>query len=111
MGAKDAIKKMGETIAETGTPKKLGPMVFVFTGATGRVASRALEIFELLPHKYITADQLPGLIKNKNADREVVYGVKVSSKDCMIPNDPGKEYDDEDYRKNPEGYHCIFNEK
>ena len=55
-------------------------IVFAFTGA-GNVTKGAREMFELLPHEYITSKDLPGLrdqIRNGERSSRKVYGVLVT---------------------------------
>ena len=55
-------------------------IVFAFTGA-GNVTKGAREMFELLPHEYVDARDLPGLrdrVKNGEKSSRKVYGVLVT---------------------------------
>ena len=55
-------------------------IVFAFTGA-GNVTKGAREMFELLPHEYITSKELPGLrdqTRNGERSSRKVYGVLVT---------------------------------
>jgi len=110
--AKQAVKAIGEEILLKGVPKELGPMVFVFTGGEGSCAKGAREIFELLPHKYVTPEELPSLLKSKDpGHRFRLYGCKVGSADYMVPKDPNMRYNRTDYYTNPENYECNFASK
>lgn len=104
--AKAAVRKAGEEIAQYGLPAQIAPMRFVFTG-TGNVARGAQEIFELLPHKYVTPAELATLPH----DPHVVYGCVVEAKDMVEPIDPSKQFDKRDYYENPHLYRPTFHEK
>lgn len=58
--AKSAVIAVGEEIATFGLPSKICPIVFVFTG-DGNVSQGAQEIFKLLPHTFIEAEELPDI--------------------------------------------------
>jgi hypothetical protein len=51
---------LGAEIKSRGVPDDLAPMTFVFTG-TGKVTNGSLEIFKLLPHEFVTPEELPTL--------------------------------------------------
>jgi len=107
--ARQAVRALGEEILLKGIPKDLSPMVFVFTGGDGNCSQGAREIFELLPHKYITPEELPALMKSKDqGHRFRLYGVKVGSEDYMVPKDPALQYSRASYYSDPESYECNF---
>lgn len=56
--AKQAVRDAGYEIALGMMPKSMGPLTFVFTGS-GNVSQGAQEIFQELPHEYVTPDMLP----------------------------------------------------
>ena len=103
--AKAAIAKAGEEIKQYGLPTELAPMRFVFTG-TGNVARGAQEIFELLPHKYVTAAELATLPPNPH----LVYGCIVTAKDMVERIDPSQPFDKKEYYDNPTLYRPVFHE-
>eukprot|EP01102_Stenamoeba_stenopodia_P004560 TRINITY_DN1485_c0_g2_i1.p1 TRINITY_DN1485_c0_g2~~TRINITY_DN1485_c0_g2_i1.p1 ORF type:complete len:688 (+),score=115.66 TRINITY_DN1485_c0_g2_i1:3-2066(+) len=105
-----AVFAMGREIANQGIPAELAPMVFVFTG-TGASSQGAQEIFRLLPHKYVTVDELPALVSSKNPDRHIVYGVVASSENYIVPRDPEAKFSRKDYYAHPEKYRSVFHEK
>jgi len=110
--AKQAVSAIGEEILLKGVPKDLSPMIFVFTGGEGSCSKGAREIFELLPHKYVTPEELPALMKSKEpGHRFRVYGCKVGSADYMVPKDKNQKYNRAEYYANPENYECNFASK
>lgn len=61
------------------------PLVFAFTG-TGNVSIGAREIFEQLPHEYISVKELPNLqqdILTNKRKRNILYGVVVKVQDYI----------------------------
>jgi len=110
--AKQAVEAVGEEIMLKGFPRDLSPMVFVFTGGEGNCAKGAREIFELLPHKYVTPEELPALVRSKDpGHRFRVYGCRVGSEDYMVPKDSNKKYSRTEYYNHPDQYECNFAEK
>lgn len=83
--AKHAVKMCGRAISESGLSEPFGPIVFTFTG-DGNVSRGAQEVFECLPHKFITPEQLPDLMQS--FDPKLVYGVVVTPMDYAIPTSP-----------------------
>ena len=57
---------MGEEIEHYGLPSELVPMVFCFT-SQGNVSQGSQEIFDLLPHKWITQKEMADLVKHKES--------------------------------------------
>jgi alpha-aminoadipic semialdehyde synthase len=110
--AKEAIASVGSVIAESGFPKTISPVVFAFTGA-GNVTKGSREIFELLPHVYVTPEELKTLeedVRNGKRSRNVVYGVLTSAFD-MVKKANGQPLTDKtDYYANPAGYVPCFHE-
>lgn len=104
--AQAAIRKAGEEIAKYGLPPEIAPMRFVFTG-TGNVSQGARDIFELLPHKYVTAAELATLPPNPH----IVYGCVVTAEDMVEPIEPGKKFNKKEYYENPQLYRPVFHEK
>lgn len=108
VSARFGISSMGRDIANGGLPDTLEPIVFAFTGTNpdGNVCTGAREVFELLPHKYVTVDELPAL-KASKGPHNCVYGVLVKQEDMTTKKDGSspKEWSAEDvqhYRKNPD---------
>ncbi|GMI40057.1 hypothetical protein TeGR_g12048 [Tetraparma gracilis] len=117
VSARFGISSMGRDIANGGLPDTLEPIVFAFTGTNpdGNVCTGAREVFELLPHKYVTVDELPAL-KASKGPHNCVYGVLVKQEDMTTKKDGSspKEWSAEDvqhYRKNPDEYRAVFHER
>ncbi|CAM9276121.1 unnamed protein product, partial [Ectocarpus fasciculatus] len=89
------------------------PLVFAFTG-NGNVAKGAREIFDLMPHEWVTAEELPHLQADivsgkKSANR--LYGIIIEPYD-MVAHKSGKPLTNKAaYYSNPQDYVPIFHEK
>lgn len=115
--AKQAITRCGQQISEYGLPSQLGPMTFVFTG-TGNVSNGAKALFELLPHRWLTVEQMQELKHNSqsstsNWERNVVYGCIVTSRDMVRlsaeqQSDKSSAFDKSHYYAQPHLYESIF---
>lgn len=104
--AKDAVRAMGQRIAEHGVPADMAPFTVVFTG-NGNVSKGAQEIFELVPHEWVTPEQLPHLPKNRNVIYACVADVEHTvTRKPHAP--PGPMFD---YFTKPELFAPIFHEK
>lgn len=66
------IVRVGERLRRTGIPAELHPAVFVFTGS-GNVTKGALEIFDRLPVQDVSVDELPGLARDTERPRNVLF--------------------------------------
>ncbi|XP_065915090.1 alpha-aminoadipic semialdehyde synthase, mitochondrial-like isoform X1 [Dysidea avara] len=78
--AKAAISNLGRQIQYGLLPDTLGPMIFTFTGA-GNVSQGAQEIFQELPHEYISPKDLKDVSENGNT--RTVYATVVRTKDHL----------------------------
>ncbi|OQR86286.1 alpha-aminoadipic semialdehyde synthase, partial [Achlya hypogyna] len=101
--AKQAVATAGELIKKNGLPADLAPMVVVFTGS-GNVSQGAQEVFKLLPHEFVSPEDLPNLKPN----RHVVYGCVVDEKHMVQHKTKGSDFTKQEYYKNPEEYEPIF---
>lgn len=114
--AKEAVKAMGEEIANFGIPDDLVPMTFTFT-SEGNVSQGAQEVFKLLPHKMLTPDEMVHLVKNKHeASKYIVYGTVVKAEDYVELKSESKsetksKFNKEQYYSHPELYNSVFYEK
>ncbi len=112
--AKVAIKSMGDLITSAGLPTQLSPMVFAFTG-DGNVSKGAREVFDLLPHEYISVEELATLkeqVASGKKSANKLYGVLVGFKDIVQLKKPtGAAFDKHDYFRNPADYEGIFHSR
>lgn len=68
------ITKAGKNISNDGTPEQLPPFIFCFLGR-GKTAKGAREMFDLLPHKDITPDELELVFSG--GSRKQVYALHI----------------------------------
>jgi len=104
--AKNEIREIGAEIRTNGLPQELSPIVFGFAGY-GNVSKGAQEIFDLLPFReFSPAALLEG--KAKELDSRTIGKVVFREEDTVIPRDPSKKFDLQDYFQNPESYLSNF---
>ncbi|KAJ3196917.1 hypothetical protein HK101_007282 [Irineochytrium annulatum] len=105
--------RTGQVIMDDGLPKKLGPLIFVFTG-DGNVTKGALHVFKCLPHEWVKPDDLKALYENKTKakdfDNHKVYGCQVRIEDYIVSKD-GSKFSREDYFAHPQRFDSVFHEK
>jgi len=113
MIVKKKFKIVADEIKRDGFPLGLLPMTFVFTGGyDGACTSGALEMFDLLPNKKITHDELVALHQDKSKiDSKVIYVMVTSSEDRVTPKDKTHKFDKKDFYEHPDKYSAIFAEK
>jgi len=71
---KKIIKSVAKTIQQEGTPKQIPPVIVCFLGK-GKTAFGAREIFNLLPHKEITIEEIDGVLITGN--RKQLYALQL----------------------------------
>lgn len=103
--AKKAIEAIGKEIDEVGLPVELAPLVFGFAGY-GNVSRGAQEIFDLLPHKVISANILDEMYENFSLDNLNFYKVVFGEDDIVKPKQG--EFVLQDYYDHPENYTPVF---
>ncbi len=103
--AKKAIKEIGEEITRDGIDHLNKPLIFGFAGY-GNVSKGAQEVFDLLPFKQISADEIKNIpLENAN---NFVYKVIFAEKDLVEPIDNNNQFELQDYFKNPTKYKSKF---
>ncbi|KAI9471949.1 MAG: Saccharopine dehydrogenase-domain-containing protein [Benjaminiella poitrasii] len=109
--AKSSLRRVGELIKTTGTPKDFGPLVFAFTGG-GNVFQGAMEMLKELPHEFVSAKDLADLARDKNSKLDRLYATQLDLTDYIEyknDNRPLQSY--EDYFNNPHAYQSNFHHK
>ena len=104
--AKLLIAEIGEEIKEKGMPETKAPYVFGFMGY-GNVSNGAQEIFDILPHKVITPDELKNLQDKSN---NVFYKVVFKEEHLVEPKNSDEVFYLQDYFDNPHQYKSKFEE-
>ncbi len=98
-----------------GLHEALCPMVFAFTG-DGNVSKGARDIFQLLPHEFVSPSDLPHLPKDTNrlfattvtARHMVQRRISSGSGSGSGGGSGGEEFNTSDYYSNPQNYEPIF---
>jgi saccharopine dehydrogenase (NAD+, L-lysine-forming) len=103
--AKADIGAVGAEIDERGFPLELCPLVVGFAGY-GNVSRGAQEIFDLLPHKVLSAGALVEMIENFSSDNLNLVKVIFSEDDMVRPRRGTFEL--QDYYDHPEKYEGRF---
>jgi alpha-aminoadipic semialdehyde synthase len=103
--AKKEIAAIGVAIDEHGFPVELCPLVIGFAGY-GNVSRGAQEIFDLLPHKILSAEALLEMAENFSNDNLNLFKVVFSEDDLVRPRQ-GK-FVLQDYYDHPEKYESKF---
>eukprot|EP00039_Didymoeca_costata_P028034 m.19786 g.19786 ORF g.19786 m.19786 type:complete len:554 (-) comp6674_c0_seq1:1029-2690(-) len=105
--AKNAVTKLGQQVATDGVSSEVGPVTFVFTGS-GNASLGAQEIFKLLPHEYVSPEELPDVAQNGKLDR--VYGCVATAKD-MVKRKDGAPFHTQEYYTHQDMFEPIFHEQ
>ncbi|MCP4663816.1 MAG: hypothetical protein GY856_51180 [bacterium] len=105
--AKSAVSAAGRRIAAEGLPELTAPAVIGFAGY-GHVSQGAQEIFDLLPHLEVTADELAGFVETHGDLTNQFVKVVYKEKDLVEPTDAGREFDLQDYYDHGERYRSRF---
>jgi len=94
-------------IARAGLETDDLPLVVGFTGC-GRVSLGAQELFDLLPHEEVGADELAGLAESARGVRDRIFKVVFEKRHLARPKAPGKVFDPAEYKNHPERYESGF---
>ncbi len=105
--AREAIRRVGERIADAGLPEAITPLVVGFAGY-GNVSRGAQEILALLPVCEIAPEELRTLHKEKETSNRVVYKVVFKEEDMVKRVDSKRPFDLQEYYQHPERYQGIF---
>ncbi len=103
--AKAAVEAVGAEIDGKGFPEELCPLVVGFAGY-GNVSRGAQEIFDLLPHKVLSAEALLEMIDNFSSDTLNLVKVVFGEDDMVRPLQGA--FDLQEYYAHPERYESKF---
>ena len=104
--AKNDIQKLSEEIKRNGLPQVILPLIIGITGY-GNVSKGAQDIFDILPHKTISPNELIKLHDNLSLDTTILYKVVFREKDIVERKDR-QPFNLHDYYNKPELFQSIF---
>jgi saccharopine dehydrogenase (NAD+, L-lysine-forming) len=105
--AKRQIDQIADEIIRDGIPTEMRPLVCGFSGY-GNVSQGAQEIFNILPYKKISPQEL---LSNKDLfdeSKNVLYKVVFKESDLVEPKSKNDKFDLQDYYDNPDKYKSKF---
>lgn len=95
------VNRTADEIKHNGLPDSILPFIVAFTGY-GNVGKGAWEIFDLLPHKLITPDDIP----NAKPEKHFLYKIIFKESDLVKRN--SGEFELQHYYQNPTEYQNTF---
>lgn len=98
--AKAGVAAVGERLRR-GFELDDAPLVMGFTGR-GHVARGAQEIFDLLPHEEIAPEDLATICDAAAGVTDRFFKVRFGKQHLAQPLEPGKPFDEQEYRERPE---------
>ncbi|MBU2493410.1 MAG: hypothetical protein KJ571_12350 [Bacteroidetes bacterium] len=102
--AENHLKEIAEEIKNIGMPEIIAPFVFGFAGY-GNVSKGAQQIFNILPFKEISPEELLMLNGKEN---KIFYKVIFKEEDLAKPINNSDQFELSDYYKHPEKYTSKF---
>ncbi len=102
---KQAVSEVGQKIQLEDLPDPYNPMVFGFAGY-GNVSQGAQEIFDILPHKEISAEDLAK--GNYGPDARHLYKVVFKEEHMAKPIGEARQFELQEYYNQPELYQANF---
>ena len=105
--AKNKISKIADEIRKNGIPKEIQPLVCGFSGY-GNVSQGAQEIFDILPHREISPQELVSDKHLFDDSKHVLYKVVFKESDMVEPKNSNDKFELQDYYNNPGKYKSKF---
>jgi len=105
--AKNKISKIADEIRKNGIPKEIQPLICGFSGY-GNVSQGAQEIFDILPHKEISPQELISDKNLFNESKRILYKVVFKESDMVEPKNSTDKFELQDYYDNPGKYKSKF---
>lgn len=103
--ARQHLAEIGKQISKNGLPENICPLVVGFAGY-GNVAKGAQELFDILPVRTISPEDLAGLKNGAEKDSHVLYKVVFREEDMVQP--VSGAFDLQDYFDHPEKYRSVM---
>ncbi|KAJ1960973.1 hypothetical protein IWQ62_004027 [Dispira parvispora] len=104
-----ALQAMGEAIQRDGLPRELGPLTFVVAGS-GNVSKGVWDILSMLPHRVVSASELPRLTQQPDFDNHIIYLVQLRPEDYLV-HKHGGEVTRQAYHQYPQDFLSLFDVK
>ncbi|MEE8478543.1 MAG: hypothetical protein V3S42_00910, partial [Candidatus Neomarinimicrobiota bacterium] len=105
--AKKQIDQIADEIIRNGIPTEMRPLVCGFSGY-GNVSQGAQEIFNILPYKEISPQELLSNQDLLNESKNVLYKVVFKESDLVEPKSKNDKFDLQDYYDEPDKYKSKF---
>lgn len=105
--AQKQIGKIADEIKRNGIPKEMRPLVCGFSGY-GNVSQGAQEIFDILPHKEISPQELLSDQNLFDGSKHILYKVVFKESDLVEPKNSEDKFELQDYYDNPDKYKSKF---
>ena len=105
--AKKQIDQIADEIIRNGIPTEMRPLVCGFSGY-GNVSQGAQEIFNILPYKKISPQELLSNQDLFDESKNVLYKVVFKESDLVEPKSKNDKFDLQDYYDNPDKYKSKF---
>lgn len=105
--AKRQIGKIADEITKNGIPKEMRPLVCGFSGY-GNVSQGAQEIFDILPHKEISPQELLSDQNLFDGSKHILYKVVFKESDLVEPKNSEDKFELQDYYDKPDKYKSKF---
>ncbi len=105
--ARAAISSVGQNIEAQGLPEPLVPLVCGFAGY-GNVSQGAQEMFDLLPVREISPEELPSVTERSDCSRNIVYKVVFREEHLAEPISVENRFELQDYYRHPGKYRARF---
>lgn len=105
--AKRQIGKIADEIRKNGIPDSMRPLICGFSGY-GNVSRGAQKIFNILPHREISPEELVSNDSLYNDSKNVLYKVIFKESDLVEPKNSNDKFELQDYYDNPVKYKSKF---
>ena len=101
---------MGELITNNGLSQAVLPMIFGILG-NGRTSSGVQAILSLLPHQFITPEELEGLVENPLPEAQFKIYIVVFPTRSLYSRKTDGLFDRQEYQEMPHLYESVFARK
>ncbi len=106
--AEEQVARVGQLLRQSRVAGQ-GPLVVGFTGR-GNVSRGAQEIFDLLPHELVAAEELATLAERYSGVNDRIFKVVFEKHHLAAPKDPDRTFDEAEYREFPQRFRARLPE-